>query len=309
LCRKEHVDVILAVGGGSAIDSAKAIAIGVPYEGDFWDFYCGKASPQKKIPMGVVLTIPAAGSEGSGDTVITKEDGLLKRGTGFDLLRNEFALMNPELTFTLPDYQTACGVTDIMAHIMERYFSNTTGVDVTDRMAEGLLATVMHNVRIVLQKGDDYDARANVMWAGMVAHNNLVGVGRDQDWASHTLEHELSALCDVAHGAGLAVIFPAFLRFQLVHGKVAKIAQFANRVFGFAYDYDHPEYTALEGVNALESFFHEIGMPTSFKELGAKEEDIDTMVTKLGLGKDGKLGGFNPLSSADCKEVYKLACK
>jgi hypothetical protein len=202
LCKKENVDVVLAVGGGSVIDSAKAIAMGAKYDGDFWDFYSGK-QPKELLPLGVVLTIPAAGSEASNSTVITKEKGMLKRFCDSDLLRPKFAILNPELTFTLPPFQTACGVADITAHVMERYFTNTRGVDLTDRLCEGLLQSVIRDVRIVLKTPDDYDARANIMWAGVVAHNDILGVGRQQDWASHMIEHELSALYDVAHGAGL----------------------------------------------------------------------------------------------------------
>ncbi|WP_303805483.1 iron-containing alcohol dehydrogenase, partial [Ruminococcus flavefaciens] len=203
LCRSEGVDFILAVGGGSSIDSAKAIAAGVPYDGDFWDFYSGK-SIEKALPIGVVLTIAAAGSEGSGDSVITKEDGMLKRGAGSDALRARFSILNPALTQTLPAYQTACGATDIMAHVFERYFTNTTEVEITDRLCEAVLITMVKETPRVIADPDNYDARANIMWAGMVAHNGIVGVGRSQDWNSHGIEHELSALYDCAHGAGLA---------------------------------------------------------------------------------------------------------
>ncbi len=208
LCRAEGVDFILAVGGGSVIDSSKAIAIGVPYEGDFWDMYCGKPV-EKALPVATVLTIAAAGSEGSGDSVITKEDGMLKRGTGSDLLRPRFSVMDPSLTQTLPAYQTACGATDIMAHVFERYFTNTTEVEMTDRLCEAVLLTMIKETPRVIADPDNYEARANIMWAGTVAHTNICGVGRQQDWNSHGLEHELSGLYDVAHGAGLAVIMPA----------------------------------------------------------------------------------------------------
>ena len=207
LCREEGVDFVLAVGGGSAIDSAKAIAAGAVYEGDFWDYYTGKRI-EKALPMGTILTISAAGSEGSPDSVITNENGMFKRGASGDAIRPKFSILNPALTQTLPAYQTAAGITDIMAHLLERYFTNTKDVEVTDRVIEGLLMTMIHEAPKVIANPDDYEARANIMWAGMMAHNDCCGVGRDQDWASHNIEHELSALYDCAHGAGLAAVFP-----------------------------------------------------------------------------------------------------
>ena len=308
LCRSQGVDVILAVGGGSVIDSAKAIAMGVKYDGDFWDFYTGKALPEEVLPLGVILTLPAAGSEGSNSSVVTKEEGLFKRFCDSDLLRPAFAIMNPEITFTLPPYQTACGVVDMIAHVMERYFSNTPEVDLTDRMCEGVIRSVMKYARIVMQDPTDYNARANIMWAGTVAHNNVLGVGRQQDWSTHMMEHELSALYDVAHGAGLAVMFPAFLKYQMPF-HVMRVAQFAVRVFGVSMDFEKPERTAMEGIHLLETFYHEIGMPISFAELGAKEEDIPAMAEKCLLNNGDKLGSFHPLTRAEIAEVYKLACR
>ena len=249
LCRKENVDFVLAVGGGSTIDSAKAIAAGAVYDGDFWDFYCGKPV-EKALPVGTVLTIAAAGSEGSPDSVITKEEGMLKRGASGEALRPVFSILNPALTQTLPAYQTACGVTDIMAHLFERYFTNTKDVEVTDRVIEGLLMTMIHEAPKVIKNPDDYQSRANIMWAGMLAHNNCCGVGRDQDWASHCIEHELSALYDCAHGAGLAVIFPAWMQYNMNHD-VMRFAQLASRVWGCPMDSQHPEITAQQGIQAL----------------------------------------------------------
>lgn len=305
LCRKEGVDFILAVGGGSSIDSAKAIAVGVKYDGDFWDFYEGKAITEA-LPVGTVLTIAAAGSEGSGDSVITKEEGMLKRGAGGEALRPVFSILNPALTQTLPPYQTAAGSTDIMAHVFERYFTNTKEVEITDRLCEAVLITMVKEVPRVIADPDNYEARANIMWAGMVAHNNLVGVGRDQDWASHEIEHELSALYDVAHGAGLAVIFPAWMTYVYKHN-VNRFAQIATRVWGCQMNFENPEITALEGIERLKQFLTSIGMPISFKELGAKEEDIPAMVEKLGLGENGTMGGFVQLSSKDVEQIYRLA--
>ena len=306
LCRSEGVDFILAVGGGSSIDSAKAIAAGVPYDGNFWDFYSGK-SIEKALPIGVVLTIAAAGSEGSGDSVITKEDGMLKRGAGSDVLRSKFSILNPALTQTLPAYQTACGATDIMAHVFERYFTNTTEVEITDRLCEAVLITMVKETPRVIADPDNYDARANIMWAGMVAHNGLVGVGRSQDWNSHGIEHELSALYDCAHGAGLAVIMPSWMEFVYKHN-VMRFCQMATRVFGCQMNFENPEATALEGIRRFRSFLHSIGMPINFAELGAKEEDIPALVEKFGIGRR-RTGGFVALSADDITEIYKIAAK
>ncbi|MBQ0003720.1 MAG: iron-containing alcohol dehydrogenase [Treponema sp.] len=308
LCKKEKVDFILAVGGGSTIDSAKAIAMGVCYDGDFWDFYSGKAEPKKALPVGTILTIAAAGSEGSPDSVITKEKGMVKRGAGTDLIRPKFSILNPALTQTLPAYQTACGATDIMAHVCERYFTNTKNVETTDRLCEAVLLAMKNETPKVIADPNDYEARANIMWAGMVAHNNIVGVGRDQDWNSHGIEHELSGLYDCAHGAGLAVIMPAWMTFVYKHD-VMRFAQFAVRVWGCDMDFANPEKTALEGIAAFRTFLKSIGMPLTFKELGAKEKDIPQLVKNFGLPKDGKTGGFVKLSSKDIAEIYKIACK
>lgn len=306
LCRKEGVDFILAVGGGSVIDSSKAIAMGVPYEGDFWDFYSGK-SPEAALPVATVLTIAAAGSEGSGDSVITKEEGGLKRGAGSDLIRPRFSIMDPELTCTLPAYQTACGATDIMAHVFERYFTNTTEVEITDRLCEAVLLTMIKETPRVIAEPDNYQARANIMWAGTVAHTNIVGVGREQDWNSHGIEHELSALYDCAHGAGLAVIMPAWMEFVCSHN-VLRMAQAAVRVWGCEMDFECPENTAREGIACFRKFLHSIGMPINFAELGAKEEDIPALVEKFGIG-DGRTGGYVKLSAEDIAEIYRIAAK
>ena len=308
LCKKEKVDFILAVGGGSVIDSAKAIAMGIPYDGDFWDFYSGKAQIRSAVSVGTVLTIAAAGSEGSGDSVITKEEGMLKRGAGSEFIRPKFSVMNPELTCTLPAYQTACGATDIMAHVFERYFTNTTEVEITDRLCEAVLITMVKETPRVIADPNNYDARANIMWAGTVAHNGIVGVGREQDWNSHGIEHELSGLYDCAHGAGLAVIMPAWMEFVMHHNPM-RFAQMANRVFGVPMNFENPEETAAKGIYAFRSFLRAIGMPINFEELGAREEDIPVLVEKFGLGEDGRTGGFVKLSSADVASIYKLAVK
>ena len=305
LCRKEKIDFILSVGGGSTIDSSKAIAAGVPYDGDFWDFYCGKAQIEKALPVGTVLTIAAAGSEGSPNTVITKEDGMEKRGAGSDLLRPRFSVLDPELTFTLPAYQTACGATDIMAHVFERYFTTTGEVEITDRLCEAVLLTMIKETPRVIADPCNYDARANIMWAGMVAHNNICGVGRSQDWNSHGLEHELSGLYDVAHGAGLAVIMPAWME-HVVDVNVMRMAQMASRVWGVPMDFADPRSTALKGIRAFRSFLHDIGMPINFAELGAREEDIPVLIEKLGIG-DGERRGYKKLNAKDVEEIYRTA--
>lgn len=305
LCRENGIDFILAVGGGSVIDSSKAIAAGTKYDCDFWDFFEGKPI-KDALPVGTVLTIAAAGSEGSGDAVITKEEGMLKRGASGDVLRPKFSILNPELTQTLPPYQTACGAVDIMAHVFERYFTNTKEVEITDRLCEAILLTMIKEVPRVIKNPDNYESRANIMWAGMVAHNNLVGVGREQDWASHSIEHELSAMYDVAHGAGLAVIFPAWMTYVMKHD-ISRFAQVAVRVWGCQMNFADPEETAREGIERFRQFLKSIGMPTTFKELGAREEDIPVMVEKLGLGENGTVGSFVHLNARDVENIYRLA--
>ena len=306
LCRKEGVDFVLAIGGGSTIDSAKAIAAGVVYDGDFWDFYQGKLV-EKALPIGTVLTIAAAGSEGSPDSVITNEDGMYKRGATGEGFRPTFSILNPALTQTLPAYQTACGITDIMAHLFERYFTTTKEVEVTDRMIEGLLLTMVHEGPRVIADPNNYEARANIMWAGMMAHNNSCGVGRVQDWASHDIEHELSALYDCAHGAGLAVVFPAWMTYNYKHD-VMRFAQVASRVWGCNMDFANPENTALAGIQCFRNFLTSIGMPATFAELGAKEEDIPKLahMAAYGDGRTGHLGGFVSLSEEDIANIYRL---
>ena len=306
LCRKEKIDFILAVGGGSSIDSAKAIAAGTVYDGDFWDFYSGKRIEQA-LPVGTVLTIAAAGSEGSPDSVITREDGMFKRGASGDAIRPKFSILNPALTQTLPAFQTAAGITDIMAHLYERYLTNTKEVEVTDRLIEALLLTMIHEGPRVIANPDNYDARANIMWAGMMAHNNSCGVGRSQDWNSHNIEHELSALYDCAHGAGLAVTLPAVFAYVMKHD-VMRFAQVAVRVWGCQMDFTNPEATAREGIKKLQQFFISIGMPRNFAELGAKEEDIPALVKSLcwGDGRQGSISGFVTLNENDCANIYRL---
>jgi alcohol dehydrogenase len=306
LCHKEKVDFVLAVGGGSTIDSSKAIAAGAVYDGDFWDFYQGKAIT-KALPVGTILTISAAGSEGSPDSVITNENGMYKRGASGEGIRPAFSILNPALTQTLPTYQIACGITDICAHLFERYFTTTSEVEVTDRLIEGLLLTMIKEAPRVIEAPEHYEAQANIMWAGMMAHNNSCGVGRVQDWASHDIEHELSAVYDCAHGAGLAVVFPAWMTYNMKHD-VNRFAQLAVRVWGCQMDFNHPENTAKAGIAALKHFLKSIGMPSNFAELGAKEEDIEKMAQSacFGNGRQGTIGGFAKLNDKDVAAIYRL---
>lgn len=304
LAKKENIDSVLAVGGGSSIDTAKAIAAALPYEGDFWDFYCGKAKVTKALPVGVVLTIPAAGSEGSGNTVITKLDGLHKLGMGSDVLRPRFALMNPELTFTLPPYQTAAGITDMMAHIMERYFTNTEGVEITDRVAEGVLKAIITEAPKVLADPCDYDARANIMWSGTLAHNGVCSGGRVEDWSTHALEHELSAVYDVTHGAGLAVMFPAWMTYALEENP-GKLAQFARRVFDI--DEKDDRIAAEEGIKALKQFLTSIGMPVSMRELGIENPDVALLAGKVTENKGEVFGNYIKIDREVAEKIYTLA--
>jgi alcohol dehydrogenase YqhD (iron-dependent ADH family) len=307
LCRKEKVDFILAVGGGSVIDSAKAIAVGVPYTGDFWDFFDEIATVREALPVATVLTIPAAGSEGSDSMVITKVKESLKRGHSSSLIRPVFSIMDPVYTFTLPANQTAYGIADMMAHVMERYFTQTQEVEVTDRFCEATLLAIIKEAPIVIKEPDNYEARANIMWASTVAHNGICGVGREEDWASHGLEHELSALYDVAHGAGLAVIFPAWMQYVYQSG-IDKFVQFAVRVWGIENKGDKKE-VALKGIQALKDFFASIGLPVSFKQLGAKKEDIDKLIRTLEINTDGALGNFRKLNMEDARAIYEIAAE
>ncbi|MCM1490082.1 MAG: iron-containing alcohol dehydrogenase [Muribaculum sp.] len=303
LAKKAGVDSLLAIGGGSTIDTAKAIAAAMCYDGDFWDFYCG-TPVNKALPVGVILTIPAAGSEGSGNTVITKLDGLHKRGMGSDCLRPRFSLLNPELTFSLPPYQTAAGITDMLAHLMERYFSNTKGVELTDRLGEGVMKAIIEEVPKVLKNPEDYDARANIMWSGTMAHNGLTGCGRIDDWATHGLEHELSAVYDVTHGAGLAVMFPAWMTYATEENPW-KIAQFARRVFDI--DEKDDKKAAIAGIEALKKFLSAIGMPVNMRELGIENPDFALLSSKVVENKGNVFGNYIKVNKEVAEAIYRMA--
>ncbi len=305
LAKKENVDFMLAVGGGSVIDTAKGIALGALYGGDFWDFYSGKETPMAALPVGVVLTIPAAGSEGSGNTVITKKEGLIKISVGSPLLRPKFSIMNPELTMTLPWFQTACGITDMLCHIFERYFSNTTA-QLVNAYSEAIMRDIMDQALTLKIDGTNYDARADIMWAGTIAHNGLCGVGKEEDWATHRIEHEVSAIYNVAHGAGLACIAPAWMTF-VAKRNPDMIWRFAINVMSVNPDGLDTDHIIEEGISLLKDFYHDLGLTTSLRELVGTEPNIDAMVKSLERNMGKTLGFYVPLSMDDCREIYRLA--
>lgn len=305
LCRKEGIDFVLSVGGGSAIDSGKAIALGVPYDGDFWDFFLGKAVPTDGLRHGCVLTLVATGTEGSNSAVIMHNDGMVKRGASTDFNRPAFSILNPELTYTLNPYQTACGIVDMMAHIMERYFTNTRDVDLTDRLCEGALKAIITAAPKVMENPRDYETRATLMWAGTIAHNGSLGVGRQEDWGSHNIEHELSALYDVAHGAGLSVVMPNWIKY-VMDTNVMRFAQFAVRVWNCEMNFEDPKATALEGVAKLQAFNKSIGMPLTFADIGAREEDIPLMTEKTRSDAKGLQGNFVRMTKKDIEAIFRM---
>ena len=309
LCRAEGVDFLLAVGGGSVIDSSKVIGYGLHYDGDVWDIYDGKYVPKACTPVGVVLTIPAAGSEMSDSAVITKDEGMVKRGYSNDLCRPKFAIMNPERTFTLPPYQTSAGVTDMMMHTMERYFSHEDDMLITDAMAEALMRTVKECGEKVLSDPQNYQLRAQIMWAGSLAHNDLTGCGTVSDFATHCIEHELSATYGATHGAGLAAIWPHWAEYVLSENPT-RFAQFAVNVLGVPNDFKCPKRTARAGIAAMVDFYHRIGMPANLPELighPATEEEIAEMAFKATHGKTITLGNLKKLGYDDVVAIYRMA--
>ena len=308
LCKKEGVDFILAVGGGSVIDSAKAIGYGMANDCDVWDIYSKKVNPTGCLPIGVILTIAAAGSEMSNSSVITNEEGWLKRGCNTEYARCRFAIMNPELTYTLPKYQTASGCTDILMHTMERYFTKVKSMELTDRISEGLMRTVINNVKILMKNPTDYDARAEVMWAGSLSHNDLTGCGSVGDWSCHQLEHELGGMFDVAHGAGLAAVWGSWARY-VYKTDVARFTQFAVNVMGVPNNFRNPERVALEGIEEMENLYRLIGMPISISELGVEltDEQIDELAYKCSFKNTRRIGSFQELNMEDTKKIYIMA--
>lgn len=308
LCKREGVDFILAIGGGSPIDSAKAIAYGLVNDFDLVDLYMGIVSTDKIAPLGCISTIAATGSETSNSSVITIEEGMLKRSYNHDCSRPKFAIMNPELTYTLPAYQTASGASDIMMHTMERYFTNTENVELIDRIAEGLLVSVREAALKVVKEPANYDARADLMWAGSLSHNGLTGTGRVSDFASHKMEHEMGGMFDVAHGAGLCAIWGSWARY-VYKTNVARFAQFANRIFDVPMNLYDLEETALKGIESWEDWCHKIGMPTSMSELGINPTDaqIEEMAEKCAAAGNGHVGFFKTLYKEDVMKIYKMS--
>ncbi len=305
LVRDEKIDFILAVGGGSVIDTAKAVAAGACYSGDFWDFFDGTRVPDEALPVGCILTIAASGSEASVDSVITQDETMLKRDASSEVLRPVFSIMNPELTETLPAYQTACGITDMYSHLLERYLTNTQDVETTDRMIEGVMLAIIDQAPRVMADPADYEARANIMWAACMAHNNVCGVGRTHDWASHEIEYALSSKYGTAHGAGLAVTMPAVMTYCLDHD-VARFARLARNVWGV--DEADDRAAALAGIAAQKAFTTSIGMPATLGEVGGCEADIPELVheTCWGAGRTGHVGGFSPFDEQDVEKIFRL---
>jgi alcohol dehydrogenase YqhD (iron-dependent ADH family) len=307
ICKREKLEFILAIGGGSAIDTAKAVAIGALYDGDVWDFYDRKKVAVKALPVATVLTIPAAGSESSISSVITDERGPWKQSVNEECIRPVFSILNPELTYSLPLYQTACGIADILAHIMERYFTREPNVELTDELCEGAMRAIIRNARKIASGGErDYNARAEIMWAGSLAHNNLLSTGRVGDWASHAIEHELSALFDIAHGAGLAIIFPAWIRYN-IKVDTPRLARYAAKIWGVDGAYYDSEQAALEGVFRLENFFRSVGLPVSFA--GAKLDSLRIPEMARRAVKFGPVGNYRKLDAGDVEAIYRIAAQ
>lgn len=309
ICRDEKIDIILAVGGGSVIDSAKAIAMGVPYDGEVWDFFEGKAQAKNVLPLGVILTLPATGSESSTRTVISNIEEGKKYGYGSILLRPKFAILNPEICYTLPAFQTACGSVDMLSHVMERYFSIDKDCDLTNRLCEATMQSIVKNATLAMEHPNEYAPRAELMWAGTLAHNDLLSTGRSTEWSCHAIEHELSAKYDIAHGEGLAIVFPAWMKY--VYKKdIMRFAQFAQRVFGVSMDYQNPERTALEGIAQLELFFKRLDMPSTLSEINIDDKDFQFMAEHCFRNNaDGTSGIFYPLNTQDILNIYKLSLK
>lgn len=309
IARAAHIDGLVAIGGGSVIDTAKAIAVGVNYQGDFWDFYSGRQQITEALPVGVVLTVPGAGSEGSGNSVITRTaEGEAPQKVSLrtdSILKPRFAVINPEMTFTLGARQTAIGIVDMMSHIMERYFSSSSRVEVSDRLAEGLLMSLIAEAPKAIADPTDYQARANIEWAGTLAHNGIVGCGRREDWSSHAMEHELSAMFpEIPHGAGLAVVFPAYLAY-MAHHKPSKVAQLGRRVFDI--DERDDRVAAIEAVAQLRAFFTAVlRMPQTLQDLGIQHPDIDELVRRLHITKGEVIGDYYKLRAEDTRQIYTL---
>ena len=306
LCKREGIDSVVAVGGGSVLDSAKAIAIGACHDGDFWDFYVGKRKPERRLGLGTVITLMATGSEASNSSVIKRANEPLKRGLRHDLNRPDFSIINPELTFTLPREQVAYGAADMLAHIMERYFTTTPDVSLTDHLCEGAMRSIIEQAPLALADLNDYEPRANLFFASTIAHVGLLGMGRKEDWSVHALEHELSGNYNTAHGAGLAAMYPAWLLHHLPH-RTLRIAQFAERVLGLPLDFDDPARTARAGALALSRLFSSWGLKPNLRELGIPKEDLPTLASRVKRNPDGTCGQFLPLRDDDILAIYEAA--
>lgn len=305
IARKHGIDFVLAIGGGSAIDTAKAIAVGVPYSGDFWDFFTG-TDPKAALPIGTILTIASAGSEGSPNAIITNPETLEKATADHSLLRPKFSILNPELTFSLSPRQTALGITDTLSHALERYFTTTPEVGVNDRLLEAIMISVLEEAPKVMANPNDYGARANLMWAAMVCNNDILGVGRISDWNTHIIEHVLSAKYNVVHAAGISVLTPAWLKYALNHAPDDRISRWAERVFSIPYDAADPKRTAQEGIEVLEDFLRKLNMPLRLADIGVPEEDFDEIVRLVGFGAEGR-HGYVRLHDEAVKSILRLA--
>lgn len=303
ICRREKPGLILAVGGGSVIDSAKAIAVGAETERELWDFFRREAEVTAALPVGVVLTIPAAGSESSNGAVVTNDETGEKLDIGSPFIRPRFALLNPELTYTLPDFQTACGAADMLAHVMERYFSAEPDTGLSDGLCEAVMRSIIQTAPHVRQAPQEYAGRAELMWAGTLAHNGLLGQGRREEWTSHIIEHELSGLYDVAHGAGLAVVFPAWMSYICTEA-LPRFIRFATEVWGLPYNPDEPERLAREGIGKLKDFFRSLGLPVTLGELGITEKRYGEMAD--GALRFGPIGNLKRLHRGDIQQIFTL---
>ena len=309
ICKQENIDFILAIGGGSVIDTAKGIGVAAVNDRDVWDFYMGLSNDIPHcLPIGVVLTIPAAGSETSYASVITNTDGDFKRGIHNNIIIPKFAILDPETTYSLPPYQTACGASDILAHLMERYFTNVDHVDLTDRLIEGACMSIIRNSLIALENPRDYNARAEIMFTGTIAHNNLLDSGRIGDWGSHNIEHELSGTYDIAHGAGLSIIFPAWMKY-VWHVNPQKFMQFGERVWGVASDPEHPEIAIASMIARLESWYKQLNLPTRLSEIGIDDSNFESMAERALVNRENGLGNLMKLNKQDIINIYNLALK
>lgn len=306
LCRREKIDFVLGLGGGSAVDSAKAIAIGTCYEGDFWDLYGGGKLPEKRLPMGTIVTLPATGTEGSNSSVIKRVSDNMKRGLRSDLNRPDFSIINPELTYTLPAWQIACGAADILSHIFERYFTREKDVILTDNMCEAVIASVIEVAPLAIADKSAYGPRANLMWSSTLAHNGLLELGRQGDWSAHALEHELSGVYDTAHGAGLAALYPAWLEYHLPHDP-ERLARLAHKVFSISHEGKAADEVAREGIRKLASFYRSLGLPVNLSSLGIKREDLPLLAARVKRNPDGTCGHYLPLQDKDILAIYEKA--